>query len=298
MIKYLQHLLLTLIITTDISWSANNSNYFPLQVGNTWKYFWGYELPECCRSHSDTPNQCFFECIVEGAVTIHKVEDSFINNNRTYFVYVIYEATFVEEYRILQKDTLSVINNCIYKSSGTEHHLWLNFNNPESLYTFQTQPEDTFSIQYFNRQYGTYPIHSALFNIKNKLTADSLFVINRKVFGQYYKIDYTKADSNDACWIENYWPGIGLVYSSLPNKARYIVLQSAIIDGDSIKVGIKQNLYQPGFVKKSISTDDHIFDIRGNLVRYSNIYQRNATTPAGIYVTQSGTKLVQMRHIK
>jgi hypothetical protein len=297
MIQYLKLFLLISMLITARSWSANNLIYFPLQVGNSWKYFWGYELPECCNPQSANSNQCsLFECIIEGAVTVHKIESSFVHNNRTYFVYAIYEATYLEEYRLLHKDTLCLINNCIYKFSGTEHCLWLNFNNPDTLYTFQTQPEDTFAVQYFNRQFGTFPIHSALFNVKNKLTTDSLIVTNKKIYGQFYKIEYTKVDTNRACWIENYWPGIGLAYSSYPNNSRYIALQSAIIDGDSIKVGIKQHRVQPEFVKESNSTDDCIFDIRGNQVPPYNRHSRYGSTPVGIYVSKSGRKMISLRN--
>lgn len=298
MIHYFKLFMIILILTTAKSWSSNNSPYFPLQVGNTWKYFWGYELPECCNPLSDKSSQCLFECIIEGAVTVHKIESSFSLNNRTFFVYAIYEATFLEESRLLHKDTLSLINNCINKFSGTEQRLWLNFNNPDSLYTFQTHPEDTFSVQYFNRQHRTYPIHAAKYNIKCKLITDSILVINKKLSGQFFKIDYTKVDTDKACWVENYWPGIGLVYSSYPNNSSFIALQSAIINGDSIKVGIKQHSIQPIFIMQSNSKDDRIFDIRGNLVRYSTLHQRNTTIPAGIYLSQSGRKMVSIQNLK
>jgi hypothetical protein len=295
MIRYLKLFLLISLITTARSWSSNNSIYFPLQVGNTWNYFWGYELPECC--HLDSSHQCFFECILEGAETIHKIEDSFIRNGKTYYIYIIREP-LLGNIRILKSDTLTLINNCIYRYTGTEHRLWLNFNSPESLYTFKAQPEDTFSVEYFNRTFGAFPIHSALFNVKSSLTNDSLFVLNKKVSGQFYKIDYTKADTNGACWIENYWPGIGLVYSSYPNNSSYIVLQSAIINGDSVKVSTKRHRFQPEFVMKPNSSDNRIFDIRGNVVPFSNSLSRYGSAPVGIYISKSGRKMIPLCNVK
>jgi hypothetical protein len=215
-----------------------------------------------------------------------------------YFVYTIYEATFLEESRLLHKDTLSLINNCIYKFSGTEQRLWLNFNKLDSLYAFKTQPEDSFSVQYFNRQHVPFPIRSALFDIKSRLITDSLIVTNKKIYGQFYKMEYKKADTNRVCWIENYWPGIGLAYSSTPNNSSFISLESAIINGDSIKVGIKQHRVQPGFVKQSNSTDDRIFDIRGNQIPPYNSHSRYGSTPVGIYVSKSGRKMISLRNLK
>ncbi len=221
----------------------------PLQVGNTWRYYWADKLPQGCEDGTSDMG-----CFLEGTYSLSTISATITLNNKEYFLLATYNSdTLPEGGEAGCVDTLCREDDAIYEYNVGGDVLLLNCSEPPVSYSFTARPKDTLQLRFFNNQIFSWPPLLGTYTVRSTAADDTLRFLGDPHAGSFVRIDYSANDSSNGglpfSWSEYYWPGVGLVYAESspdPHQGWFRDLDSAYINGAPIDIAHCLPRHMPG----------------------------------------------------
>jgi hypothetical protein len=223
-------LALTAVLLFNSMLSAADGEYISLQIGNSWKYNWTYDVPPDCQGMA---------CFIDGGNTIATVIKTIVRNQKSFFI-----LETRANYSLLGdtiRDTVRTEWDLTYKYNVSGDKLWRDFAVPSNAFLYQPLPQETQRVMATG---FVFPPLSCAYTVLCSKTYQTIPFLSGHLTDTLYYVQCTDTCKQYGCtpaWSEYYARGIGLVFrkATLPNGCGfqwYCNLVSAQINGKTVAV--------------------------------------------------------------